>query len=102
MNCDYQTSVQTLVYDKSFVGEIINLELVTFRRQFETSVHRDIDPEETACLVDMEKVTRRTKILRLFYVCGADSREPLGRFNQRSCADPESFVKGGRTLTTFF
>ena len=53
-------------------------------------------------MVDMEKVTRRTKILRLFYVCGADSREPLGRLDQRSCADPESFVKGGRTLTTFF
>ena len=60
-------------------GDIINLELVTFRRQFETSVHRDLDPNETACLINMDKVSRKTKILRLFYIAGKESRDPIGR-----------------------
>lgn len=59
-------------------GEIINIELVTFRRQFEESVSRDLDPNQTASMVDLDKVSRNTKVIRLYYVKGQSSGDIVG------------------------
>ena len=59
-------------------GDVINLELVTFKRQFYESVSYDLDPDQTAAMVDLDEVSRYTKVLRLYYATGAPSRDPIG------------------------
>ena len=53
-------------------GDILNLEVVTFRRQFEESVSRDLDPNQTSFMVNLDNVTRYTKVIRLYYVYGSN------------------------------